>query len=102
MKNLEGDSPVVFGVLCQVDGGHSAAAELAIDGIQARESTFQSLDWEDRRNGRPPEKGDVNMASPTPPVKLRVGLIRGTTDAGRFADARSGLVTAGVTSTSSG
>src|SRR5688500_15132448 len=50
MENLEGDSAVVLGILRKVHGRHTAATQLAIDGVQPRKGGFQSLDWEHRRN----------------------------------------------------
>ena len=37
MKDLDGNLAVVLQVPCQVDGGHAAGAELALDVVSARE-----------------------------------------------------------------
>ena len=42
-EHLEGDGPVVADVMGQVDGGHPAAAELALDGVAVGEGVAQAV-----------------------------------------------------------
>ena len=43
MEHLEGDRAVVAEVACEPDGGHAAAAELALEGVAAGEGGAQGL-----------------------------------------------------------
>ena len=43
MQDLEGDGPVVPEVAGEVDGGHAAAAELALEGVPPAQRVLQTL-----------------------------------------------------------
>jgi hypothetical protein len=42
-ENLEGDGPVVAEVLREVDNGHAAAAELALEGVAVGEGVAEGV-----------------------------------------------------------
>ena len=73
MENLEGDGTVVLGVAGEVDGGHSAAADLALDVVSACQPFTQPLELfghfvrlgEDAHLGVRPRTG----LTPTGPVR---------------------------------
>ena len=46
VKDLERDDAIVLGVLREIDRGHSATPQLAIDGVGRRKDLADALDWE--------------------------------------------------------
>lgn len=68
VKNLESDDPVVPPILGEEHGCHSAAPELAINGVATVERSAQTLDWKSRsrqvgRDGDAPKLGSVAQSS---------------------------------------
>jgi hypothetical protein len=43
MENLEGDGALVLQITREVDGGHTSATQLAVDGVQLGESLTDEL-----------------------------------------------------------
>ena len=65
IHNLDSDSPVVLGVPGEINGRHSAGADLALDGVSISEFRAQVLDGRHARNTFWLNRGSDSHAPPT-------------------------------------
>jgi hypothetical protein len=91
MENLQGDGAVVPDIAGQVDGGHAAAAELALEYVavgQGDLETFWGLAQSDLRNGVASRLYLESFLSQSPPPTATVSATASPGRTGHFVAAK--------------